>query len=299
MNPNRTTLGASASYSVTLLLALAATAAAQDAPRDSARPTTLADAFQRALAQMRADKAPGLVFVLPPTGAPADPEVLADIEKELARAAFGGKPPVTLETRRDVLLWRLQQLRAARSGEVAALLVLTVPIVAEPSACGAKPGETLVLLSAEGERVAGFDVDLADHAAVVDAITPHVLAREAVEPRRANVPPAIARLVARSEELLRLARQRQQEGGLDQEQQQELHTIQQELARRMTAAAPALVESTGERVSFGPNTNWYLLNLYQDTPLGTEVGEQWDPCPPCGMMAGPLAMRSTLKLLAK
>jgi hypothetical protein len=305
MHPHRPIVGAPAPLSTTLLLAIAASVAAAQEPSKppaNARPTALADAFRQALARMRADKAPGLVFVLPPAGAKADPEVAARLQKEIARGKFGGSDETRIElnTARDVMLAQLQALRASRTPEVTALMLLCVPIVAEPAVAGAKPGETLVLLSATGERVTGATAALDDHAAVLDALAPFVLARKVVEPRRANVPPALAKLAARRSALLQLVKERQQRGeGLDGAEVQELHAIQQELADKMTVAAPAVVELHGERATLGGEGVPWTPPFEPAIPFGTETHQQWDPCPPCGMMATPLPMRSTLKLLAQ
>jgi hypothetical protein len=144
-------------------------------------------------------------------------------------------------------------------------------------------------------------VDLGDHAAVLAALTPAVLAPAAVEPRRANVPPEVGKLAARHAELLRLITERQQRGEtLDAEQCQELQEAQQALTARLGAAAPALVELTGSRAALAPGRiGHFSMPFDQQVPFGTAVDQQWDPCPPCGMMAVPLAMRSTLKLLAQ
>jgi hypothetical protein len=306
MNLHRTSVGAPAPLSANLLLALVAAgvAAAQDPPKSSTvtPPKALADAFQQALAQMRADKAPGLVFVLPPAGARADREVAAQLEGAIARGKLSPdqEPRIALKTARDVLLAQLQALRASQESELAALMLLTVPIVAEPAVAGSKPGETIVLLSPTGERVAGFAADPGDHAAGVEARAPSVLAKKVVEPRRTVVPPALAKIAERHTELQGIVRERLQRGeGPTGEEIQELQKLHEELAGRLTAAAPALVELHGERATLGASPGFKAQPFEAAMPFGTEVDQMWDPCPPCGMMATPLPMRSTLKLLAR
>ena len=286
-----------------ILLALAAVGAvaAQDRTPEPPTPENITTAFERARERMVKDKAPGLVFVLPAVDAPFDEKAAARLAQELTASNMRTPHPVELKTARDVLLARVQRLRASRTPAAIALRLLTVPIVAEPSTCGARPGETIVLLSADGRRVAGFEVDLGDEAAVLDALTPDVLAKKAVEPRRASVEPELATFAARHRTLLELAIAQKGAGeGLTGEQGLELHATRRQLGARLTAAAPALVEFRSERAAFLTDDGMRSLLLLDDSlPFGTAIAEQWDPCPPCGMMAVPLAQRSTLKLLAK
>ena len=288
---------------VAILLTMAAASGvmAQSPWAEEGSPENMTTAFERAREQMVKDKAPGLVFVLPAIDAPFDRKVAERLAQELVASSMRTPHRVELRTARDVLLARVQRLRASRTPAAIALRLLTVPIVAEPATCGARPGETIVLLSADGRRVAGFEVELGDEAAVLDALTPDVLARKAVEPRRANVEPALVAIATKHRRLLELAIAQKGAGeGLTGEQGQELHATRRQLAARLTAAAPALVEFRGERAEFLTDDGMHsFLLLDGSLPFGTAVAEQWDPCPPCGMMAVPMAQRSTLKLLAK
>ncbi|MCA8952655.1 MAG: hypothetical protein KDE27_24295 [Planctomycetes bacterium] len=291
-----------------LAIAVAAAVGAQD---PAAPPASLAEAYERALAAMKTDKAPGLVFVLPPADRKADAGKVPELVTAFAKVQWGQRPALELKTARDVLLAQVQLLRARRDPVTVALRLLTVSIVAEPEQCGAEPGETMVLLSPTGKRLQGFDVDLGDAEAVIDALTPKVLARSAVEPRRANVEPKLAKAVARYRELWAAAVARRRSGAdPDQEETMELNTLFERFTARLTAAAPALVEFDADRVSGEPSpddqatlaaaadTSW-LLRRDEPLPYGTATDKQWDNCPGCGMMAAPLAARSTLKLLAK
>lgn len=288
---------------VAILLATAAVGAVVG-QEPGARPRTpgpLAMAFEQARLRMAQDKAPGLVFVLPAIDAPFDKKVAERLAQELGASSMRTPHRIELKTARDLLLARVQRLRASRTPAAIALRLLTVPIVAEPATCGARPKETIVLLSADGRRVAGFDVDLGDEAAVLEALTPDVLAKKAVEPRSANVEPALLASATRHRKLLELAIAQNAAGeGLTGEQGQELHATRGQLAARLTAAAPALVEFRNERAEFVADEGRHSFLLLDDSvPFGTSLAEQWDPCPPCGMMAVPLAQRSTLKLLAQ
>jgi hypothetical protein len=199
MKRTLTNIGAMTPLSATVLLTLAATATGQ---RDG--PSPLDRAWREALARIRADKAPGLVFVLPPADRPADRKSANRLRAVAGK--LGGEVPVRLDTARDVLRMQIQALRAtfrsdrdhARS---TALFALAVTVVAEPATCRAEPGETIVLLGPDGERVQGFAVDVGDRAAVLAALEPLLLAREAVEARRGNLPPDLAARVARRGEL--------------------------------------------------------------------------------------------------
>lgn len=288
---------------VAILLTMAAASGvmAQSPWTEQGSPENMTTAFERAREQMVKDKAPGLVFVLPAIDAPFDKKAAARLAQEVGATSMRTPHRIELKTARDVLLARVQRLRGSRTPAAVALRLLTVPIVAEAATCGARPGETVVLLSAEGRRVAGFDVDLGDEAAVLEALTPDVLARKAVEPRRANVEPALASVATRHRRLLELAAELKRRGeSLTSEQGQELHATRQQLSTRLTAAAPMLVEFGTERAELLADFGMHLFLLLDDSvPFGTAIAEHWDPCPPCGMMAVPMAQRSTLKLLAK
>jgi hypothetical protein len=265
-------------------------------PRASG-PTTLKDAWTTALATMRAQKAPGLVFVLPPADAKADPAAVKAAKERFHSKLMGGTP-VDAKNARELLLLHVQLLRQE---SVAAAFGLAVPVVATATTAGAKPGETLVLLNEDGTRTAGFAVDLADPAAVASALQPYLFAPERLAPRRANVPPAVTVAVRDLDDVRKRLPQEQ-----DAERQQALLQRQQELIvqlqSQLFAAAPALHETPANRVPAprGAAEADLLGELLQwTTPLGTEVGATWDPCPPCGMMALPMPFRSALKLLAQ
>lgn len=297
------TTGAPAPFSAASLwlAVVAASVAAAQTPTTS----PLAAAFEEALTRMRANQAPGLVFVLPPKDARADPKVAARVQAGFEGGKLRGGVPVALDTARDVMLMQIQALRgtlhsARDHARLTALFALTVVVVAEPAACAAQPGETIVLLAVDGTRAHGFAVDLGDRAAVLAALEPLVLTFDAVEPRRANVPPAVAAKAARRRDLRREFALRKQAGEHPTDLWQDLVVLEQELAAQLTAAAPALIEFAGEGDERHIVTDVPLAEITAALPpLGTEIGVQWDPCPPCGMMALPLPMRSALKLLAQ
>jgi len=297
---------------VLMLAAMATVAAAQEAPAAGARsaaptpqgaqpgaqqrgPTTLAHAWTTALSTMRAHKAPGLVFVLPPADAMADPAAVK-AAKERFHAKMMGGAPVEAKTARELMLLHVQLLRQE---SIAAAFGLAVPVVASAATAGAQPGETMVLLSEDGKRLAGFAVDLADAEAVTKALQPYLLAPDRLQPRLANVPPAVAGLVRELGDVRKRLPEEQ-----DQERAQALQARQQELVAQLQAqlfaAAPALHGAPAGGPARGAADTDLLGELLQwTTPLGTEVGATWDPCPPCGMMAMPMPFRSALKLLAQ
>jgi hypothetical protein len=266
-------------------------------------PTTLWAAWTRALAVMKEQQVPGLVFVLPPADQRADPKVAAAALADFRQKGLAGAP-VAVGSARELLLVHIQLLRQVpvfdpgEDGEpgvgLGAAFGLAVPVVAEAAVCGAKPGETMVLLGEDGKRRSGFAVDLADIAAVEAALRPALFPADTLAARAANVPPAVAAAVD-----LALAPMRDER---DPTEQQARFDAVMRLRRELYAAAPALVTNDrataalAERHDERPSLPWLLQFT---TPLGTAVGVEWDPCPPCGMMAAPLPMRSALKLLAE
>ncbi|MGE3174184.1 MAG: hypothetical protein AB7O97_16265 [Planctomycetota bacterium] len=290
---------------VRLLLAtiLAAAAAAQhDGQHEAPPPTTLHEAWTAALSTMRAHKAPGLVFVLPPADAAADPAAVQAALARLARHAMGGLPKLDLRTARDLMLLQVQALRISQArpteddprpieSGLPLAFGLAVPVVATAATAaeaGARPGETVLLLRADGERLAGFAVDLGEPKAVAAALAEHLWAPDALAVRQAAVPPELRDA---SRELREL-----RDGATEDAGRARYAARHEELQRRMYAVAPAMVHNQHGQPTSDPVLDGWLLGT---TPLGTATGEQWDTCPACGMMAPGLALRSTLKLLAE
>ncbi len=291
---------------------------------EQAPPASLSAAWQLALSTMCTHKAPGLVFVLPPAEAVADPQLAA-----AALTAFHGsgigKVPVDIRTERDRLLVLVQLLRQPRPlipgpeavdvGAIPTLPLalafgLAVPVVATAEQCVAAPGETLLVLGEDGRRLAGFRIDLGDADAVAMALQPLLFAAARLQARQANVPPDLAATVADFLELNRQQQQAQRNGvPFDGPAAQRHAQLYQDVRQRLFAAAPALVaaartapeaDASAEPTGFAADGRAVLGELLQwTTPLGTAVAQTWDPCPACGMAAMPMPFRSALLLLAE
>jgi hypothetical protein len=290
----------SAAASLTVLFAaLAAAQEAAPAPTDPKTPQTLQAAWQEALTLARTHKAPVLAFVLPPAGETADPaRSKATRSRELQVGLLNRKaddvPPI--ETSRDLLLRQVQLLRvgdrrAARSlppgTEAQAIFAMTVPVFASAANCGAKPGQTVVLLGPDGKRGKAFELDLLDDEAFVRAVGIEVLGPDALAARNANVAPELLDLLAERRALRRasgdaaFAARREQ--------------VFARLARALPGVAPALVRREEGMLVLDPD----LEPLeQQNAPLGsTATILQDDPCPACGMGRIPPHFATVLKLL--
>jgi hypothetical protein len=302
-----------------LVLMIAATAAALAAQaggsagepqgRSGNGPKTLTEAWRAGLQRMRDQHAPGLVFVLPPAERAAD----AKVQERLGAwpPIKGGGPVTPPKTAREQLLWLLQRWRSnslAADGaatkalpDLSVVFGLAVPIVAEAETCGAKADETLLLLAPDGSRKAALKLDLADGNAVADALGSILLSPEAIAARRATVPPAAQQLADKLQQL-------DKPGATTPDDLEEM--VRDALAR-FHELAPVLVQVVEVPVAVFDREvrveQWKRILatpalrrlLEASLPLGTELGETWDPCPPCGMAAVPMPMRSLLKLLPK
>jgi hypothetical protein len=210
-------------HSTTLLLTLAAALTAQEEPKESpqgpqqeAKVDPMAAAWQRALANARQHKAPVLVFVLPDDGpiAESTAKVHRDAEIAVGMLITGferlSTEPPQIETRRQLFLRQVGLLhalglftinldlrppRTVTPNDLQRMFALTVQVVAPASACGAKPGESVVLLRYDGQRIAGFDVDLTDREAFVRKVGQKVLDPDTLAARAANVDPDLQREV--------------------------------------------------------------------------------------------------------
>jgi hypothetical protein len=279
-----------------LLLMIAATTGALAAQKSEPLkdgPKTLTEAWRTGLQRMRDQHAPGLVFVLPPADRPADAKLQERLADWPRIKGGGGGPGAPPKTAREQLLWLLQRWR---SDSLSVVFGLAVPIVAEPALCGAKDGETLLLLAPDGSRKGGFAVDLADANAVADALDPDLLSERALAVRRAAVPPAAQDLAAKVQALPVWPRQPVPS------QQETLRAASarvHEFAAALVQVADVPAVDGGKAVRRAVATPGLRMVLDEMTPLGTGLGETWDPCPPCGMAAVPLPMHSLLKLLPK
>jgi hypothetical protein len=268
-----------------LVLMLAATAAALAAQSNpGSEPKTLTEAWRAGLQRMRSQHAPGIVFVLPEAEqpSPASPSrrerLLATVQAWLDQRP--APPPARSESLPQLLL----------------VFALAVPIFAAPEACGARPGETLLLLKPDGSRAEGFAVDLGDANAVVRALTPSLLSEAAVAAQRAVVPPALQRDVE-------LVTQAERQGPGSAEASEAWRRVHQ----RLHEAAPAFVRFVDSQVRESdpsrakvPVASGLLRRLLADTvPLGTTGVPALRGCPgPCGT-GSPGPWRGLLKLLPK
>jgi len=286
--------------SVSVLL-FAAMAAAQPmiAPQQPApqAPTTLTEAWQFALSMLRAHKVPVLVFVLPPADAKADPAVAAATVARLqprfqAHKMMGNAPKLRAGTARELFLLQLQGLRGSPDEQLRRLLLLDLAVVAEAATCGARPGETVVLLAADGTRAAGFALDLADEAAVVRSLAPRLLDETQLAARRANLAPSLQRDLAEFERLERAAQRSDADT-------QRLMALRERLALHLPVIAPVLLAESQPLPSPGRGISGIDWLAGAELPLGTAIDQMVDPCTGCGMGFVPPRLVSTLKLLAQ
>lgn len=302
--------------SLAAMLAAAAGLTSQEAP-----PATLAGAWQHACHLGAHHKAPVLAFVLPPADAPADPDAVRrtrELERSLGLLVVrGGDGAPPMRTACDVLLRQVQTLRArrgaasqharrghgmpAQAAPAQLVFALTVPVLATAEACGARPGENVVLRAADGARIAGWKLDLLDPDAFVAALGKHLFSDRALAPRRANVaPPAQAALLE-----VEQARRKLEHVEGDPEPRQlsawDLEHLHAPLAEHLVALAPTLVRRerapgrTDEQLVGSPE----LAAIEQARPpLGTTAKQELgDPCPACGMGYTPPNLTTVLRLI--
>lgn len=292
----KTTLPAS------VLLAFAAAVIAQGATPPVRPADALAAAFHDALALAATRKAPILAFVLPPADAPADAARVAATRAAevqvgmLVTKGGAGAPPIA--TARELMLRQLQLLRGAPASRGRApsptatvpqmLFALGVPVVATPKTCGAKPGETVVLLAPNGERVRGFALDLLAVEQFAAALGEELLTASALAARQANVPPALLADLARLRALREQAAQ-------DAEAGRAWQALRARLEGQLVALAPALLHGADGELTADPElAEWQASHA----PLGTEATmELGDPCPGCGMAYTPPGLMTVLKLI--
>jgi hypothetical protein len=218
----------------------------------------------------------------------------------LVRASKTAVEPPPIVTRRDLLLRQVQLLRAfatagglGRGGlepgafevtDVHRLFALTVQVLAPAKLCGAKPGETVVVLRADGKRLAGIEVDPTDREAFVRAVTPSLLAPDVLAARTTNVPPELRKAYER---LVAIRNDPDRDG-------EEVARLCAQLRANLPAAAPVIVPEPGQLDGFLASQL-----LAPRPPDGTQ--EQMvltgDPCPACGMAYVPQHLNSVLKLL--
>jgi hypothetical protein len=230
--------------------------------------------FKDALAEMKATKSPGVAIVLP-----------------------DGKDA------RATLLAELQTLLRQPTIEAQTHLVEAVYVVALGVHAGAKADETLVLLDADGKRVAGSTAKLT---AATFAASVRPLLRDgdrfATRAKAARTPEV--------EKLL---------DALDDEDAEKVNKAVERLTLEFTAAGPAIIAaceaSTDADVrgrlvqviirAFGRRRGDEGADAERPLPFGAKwkVGAipmpEEDPCPPCGMMRIPPRSHDLLEFLAK
>lgn len=291
-----------------VLLQLAAVLAAQPpiAPTQSA-PQTLAEAWRAALAQGKQQKAPILAFVLPPADAPADADrakALRELEQKNGMLFGKRGEDHPIPSARQLLLRQVQWLRsagaraavrapAAAPSVVQTLLAMTITVFATPEACGAKAGETIVLLDARGQRIAGLHVDAGDREAFARELGKLLLADEALAARQATVPPALAADL-RQRRSLAAATGPGPSPEVAAANARELQQIDERLQANLAGVAPLFVGGTAEQREFATESSFESLR----PPLGcTAEILAGDPCPACGMGFVPPELNTVLKLL--
>ncbi|HZN37172.1 MAG TPA: hypothetical protein VFD82_00125 [Planctomycetota bacterium] len=290
------------STAASLTVLFAAIAVAQEGvtlPTSPVLPQTLQEAWQDALTLARTHKAPVLAFVLPPAGEAADQSRSKatrsrEMQAGLLNREADDVPPIV--TSRDLLLRQVQLLRVGGPPDrrelppptqAQAILALTVPVFASAADCGARPGQSVVLLGSDGKHRKGFDVDLLDAEAFVREVGADVLAPEALLARNANVPRELLDLLAERREL--------QKAPGDETAQARQQQVFARLARALPAIAPALVRREESKLMLDPDLVQLAL---PNAPLGSTAAPlPGDPCPPCGMAVVPPHLSTVLKLL--
>ena len=289
----------------TVLLALAASLAAQQAQPET-KQLTAADAWQQALAAAKKHKAPLLVFVVPDDGPVDEAQAKKHRDAEVAAGVlvkgFGRltQDPPTITTRRELFLRQVGMLRALgtvdfdwRPGKPLVLtpdglqrvMVLTVQVVASAAACGASPKETVVLLRFDGQRIAGFELDLTDREKFVRVVGRHVLAPDTLEARIANVDPDLARSF---EQVRTMYDVPQRDSTL-------LNRKIAHLRDNLPAVAPAIVGDPYAEID-----GFLAARILEPAPpCGTaeEIAAYLHMCTGCGMGHVPLHLSMALKLL--
>jgi len=288
----------STAFVLSLAVAAAVTAQERSGPRGK---DALARAFHAAAVAARKHKAPILAFVLPPKDRKVDPAAVAALHEAERKAGMlqvwgGPREQLQIRTARELLLRQVQLLRLFRWGEAGKVLPhdaqmvfgLTVPVFARANDCGAKDGESVVLLDVRGARRRGFTLDLSDRDAFVAQLGKELFGADELAGRRANVPPDLERELAKVQKELR-------------RKQPLVHAFYDEqklkpLAPKLFALGPALVERRDGRLQ--PVRELWSIELAR-TPLGAKatlpIGG--DSCPGCGMGYTPDALMTVLKLV--
>jgi len=287
-----------------LLLSFAVTSAlhAQERGVPAPRPKDpLAVAWFDASAAARQHKAPILAFVLPEAGAAADNDV-AVATREAEKKVFmlmttGGAKAPLMKTARDVMLRQVQLLRGAqdptlielpRATDPQLVFALTVVAFAKPKSCHAKPGENVVLLSPQGKRIDGWQLDLLDAPGFVKTVGKHVFAEESLAPRQANLAPEPKKLL----EAVRKTIAAKGKNGIAPYYAQVEY---EKLGPHLVALGPALVRREKGKVVAEPEL-WGAEG--GRAPYGTAAKmELGDPCPGCGMGYTPPGLMTVLKLI--
>jgi hypothetical protein len=275
------------------LLVLAASLAAQERDDErNAKADPLTVAWQRALEQAKSLKAPILAFVLPPADAkaPADrvkATWLRERDVGMPHALGTNEPPAL--SARELLLQHIQLLRLpefrhgtfrVQATPSLAILALSIPVVVVAERCGAKAGETVVLLGTDGKRIEGFALDLLDENEFAQQLGAKLLDPKALAARAANVPEALVRDVA--------ALPKRDEIFLED------NALEDRLTQSLAAAAPLLVKVGADGLEMHPDL--WLLDERRHPP-GTEGPLFPDMCAGCGMGFTPQAFHNVLKLI--
>ena len=289
---------------VALLLSFAASLAAQGPKPD----VPLAKAWPEALRVATRHKAPILAFVVPPNGVRTDADTVSRTcaaERELGMLRFDERSLPPMRTQREVLLRQVQLLRAPEPvgrglpapTRCQALFALTVPVFANAVDCGAEAGETVVLCGPDGKRQAGWKLDLLDRAEFDEQVGGRVLAKQALEVRKANVAPALrADLAALRQFGEAMAKGGEQPAAEQARMREEYERLVVTLRDALPGLAPALVEhGDQDALRFAAELAAFEA---QRLPLGVSARLfDGDPCPTCGMGYVPPGLRTVLELI--
>jgi hypothetical protein len=269
-----------------------------------------ADPVRAAVARMQALGRPGLCFVLPRTrddaggvlDAAGQQRLRADFRERLRSLGIVlGKmadamvvevtPLASVEQQFATLLHRLLLTRDPR-----ALLLLVEPVLlaADARAVGARDGENLVLLGADGRRLAGTRIDLADDGSFVRGAEALLQAARRPLPRERQ---------QQLQEWLAMA------GSPDAERRAFAATQLTAAGGDGVAAVQRALATAGdaERGPLGEVAAQVAVQLAGADRAGLlPFGADWiddastvDPCPPCGMAMISASARRMLRLQAR
>ncbi|MCE9634460.1 MAG: hypothetical protein K8T90_02040 [Planctomycetes bacterium] len=233
------------------------------------------------------------------------PACLTQALAEMKRTGAPGIAIVVPAERKDRSALRdsVAALLAEPCYEVQELLVEAVWVCAPAKQVGAKPGETAVLLDAEGRRVAGAVIDFSSQVKFVEGIGPLLHGEKRLEERAKavrtkEVKADLEKLLGKDDDARSAAAARLTEA---------FPTVR---AAVIQARIDATDDDAAKRLRQIVSLAWYRVTVAAaDRPMSAlPFGASWsyaprearaDPCPPCGMARVTETTRVVLVLLTK